>query len=214
MDMYAASDSPGPGAYDVHKAFKKTTHEQTGNTLASRHNIKNEAKNNPGPSDYYPSTQYIDKTQTGIKFKGRHNQDAKNLIPGPGNYNPGSLAKRSPAFTLSSRFPAESKELKPGPSDYNVTQNNTGPKVTMSYRYSETLNKTQLNNPGVGQYLPEYNAVLKTSPKITMSGRFDQSTTAENNPGPGQYSPNQEYVMNHAPALSLSSRVKKCTFKK
>ena len=125
---------------------------------------KREIKNlidGPGVGAYDQKINHL-KRSPGYKIgKAERSQSRdKDNLPGPGDYSPSYLGKKSPKYSLTKSIKTEKKEYSPGPGDYDISKKKLGGiTIKRKYYFKETN-----FGPGPSDYSYENSKYLKSSP--------------------------------------------------
>lgn len=113
----------------------------------------------PGVGLYDPKdiSKHSPTWKIGTSIRDINNSD---VYPGPSDYNPKYLGKKTPGYSLSKSTKVLKVEKSPGPGDYNYYPKLKGG-ITIKRRY---YLKDKDNFPGPQDYKYESNKVLKKSP--------------------------------------------------
>ena len=194
-------ENPGPGAYNIRYKFP----DGPKYSMAVKPQKLLDEVITPGPAEYSPSNlNEKNNFSFGLKYKDK----AKEMTPGPGNYNirtEKDLKVPSTIFGYEKKLNSGNMNKSPGPGRYNCDINTTNiqhPKY--SFGREKRISDNNNDNPGPGSYKhKEY--VGKEGKKISMGLKL-KSKSMEYIPGPGQYKTNNyNIVLKKLPDIKIGT---------
>ena len=194
-------ENPGPGEYNIRFKFP----DGPSYSMASKPSKIFEQIITPGPAEYNPLN--LDK-KSSYTFGHKYKDKAKDMTPGPGNYNirtEKDLTVPSSIFGRDKKLDSGDTNKSPGPAQYSGDINTTNvrhPKYSFGKekRVTDKIN----DNPGPGNYKhKEYTG--KEGKKISMGLKL-KSKSMEYIPGPGQYkTDNYNPILKKLPDIKIGT---------